>query len=102
MHSAPMRAGRTRQPVRGGAGMGGAARASADTGGGCASGTDIAELSRGRLVEGVAGVVAEDVLERARPGGQRGLELLRGAGGADGAAVHQGDPVAVLVGLVHV
>src|SRR5579884_1961405 len=130
MQSATMRAGSTRQPVRGGGGgeamsvadavaagaltagavtadvasadTASADAASADTGGCGARGTDIAELSRGRLVKGVAGVVAEDVFERARAGRQRGLELLRRAGGPDGAAVHERDPVAELVGLVHV
>src|SRR5581483_3914441 len=125
MQSATMRAGRTRQPVRGAgggeamsvadevtaeAGMAEAVTAdavsgdaaSADTGGCGARGTDIAELSRGRLIKGVAGVVAEDVFERARAGRQRGLELLRRAGGPDRAAVHERDPVAELVGLVHV
>ena len=61
------------------------------------------------VVEAAAGDVAEDVLQRRQPVRRRGgprrsapPEFVGGAEGADAAAVHQGDPVAVLVGLVHV
>src|SRR5487761_81960 len=53
------------------------------------------------LVQGVAGVVAEDVVERGlvtEPSPQRS----RSPGDADLGPVHQRDPVAVGVGLVHV
>jgi hypothetical protein len=71
---------------------------------------NIAEISC-LVVETAARHVAEDVLQRGRHvgGHTRGAaagpeslpELGRGAEGPDPAAVHQGGPVAVLVGLVH-
>src|SRR5512142_2551079 len=67
--------------------------------GGAASGTDIAESSR---VEIITGVRPEHVVE-ALPGAvEPGHELGRGTEGTDPPPVHERDPVAVLLGLVHV
>src|SRR3954465_7530332 len=76
------------------------AATSAEADGGAGGAADIAQAS-GFVVGQVAGVVAEDVVERgARP--ERRLELGGGADPAQPAAVHERDPLAELVGLVHV
>src|SRR5882762_10473796 len=73
---------------------------SAQAAGGAAAGADIAQPSL-RVSETVAGVVPEHVLQ-AGSGPEAVLQLLRRAGGPDGAVMHQRDPVAELVGLLHV
>src|SRR6185312_5925019 len=73
---------------------------SAEATGGAAGSTDIAHVSLLGRGEGVAGVAAEDVVERGR-GADRALEVGRCAQRADPTAVHERDPVAVLVGLLH-
>src|ERR1700760_5018737 len=81
----------------------GTVRSTEATGGGPAS-ADIADASLPGVVVGVqraAGVVAEHLVQ-GRVVAQGLLELVRGAGGADVAQVHERDPVAVDVGLVHV
>src|SRR5262249_62342542 len=55
----------------------------------------------GIVVQRPAGVMTEHAVEGGSPA-QPGLELGRGAGGAEGAVVHERDPVAVQVGLLHV
>jgi len=66
-----------------------------------ASTTTTAASLPGVFVERAAGVVAEHVVQRgAAP--ERGLEHARGTRGLDRARVHERDPVAVGVGLVHV
>src|ERR1700761_637033 len=72
-------------------------------GGGPAS-TDIADASLPGVVvvvQRAAGVVAEHLVQ-GHVVTQRFLELVRRAGGADVAGVHQRGAVAVDVGLVHV
>src|SRR6202012_5021480 len=78
-------------------------RRSAEAAGGPAGATDTADPSLLRLtvVQFAAGVMAEHLVQ-GRAVGQRRLELIRGAGGADVPQVHERDPVAVDVGLVHV
>src|SRR6478672_2098304 len=90
-----MRDTRSRTPVR--------LRRSAQTAGGSTSCSDTAQpsLLALDLVERLAGVVTEDVLEAGTlPSG--GLELVGGAEGAQGPAVHEGDAVAQRVRLLHV
>src|SRR5690348_6390976 len=75
-----------------------------DAAGGAASCPDIAKPPS---IQRVAGVPAEDrvqVVARAivDRGGQPADELGRRTERADGAPVHQGDPVAVLLGFLHV
>src|ERR1700733_7125033 len=74
----------------------------AETAGGTPGAADVTDASLlGVVVERAAGVVAEHVVQRG-PGTERGLEHAGGTGGADRARVHERDPVAVGVGLVHV
>src|SRR5205814_4058613 len=63
---------------------------------GPASGADVTEPS---CLQVVAGVGAEHVVQRAAA--DRGDQLLGGTLGADPAAVHERDPVAVLLRLLH-
>src|SRR5215470_17725977 len=93
---------RRRTPARGGsAGSPGqpGGSGSAEAAGGAPGAADVTDASLlGLVVQRPAGVVAEHVVQRG-PLAQPGLELGRGAGGAQGAVVHQRDPVAVEVGL---
>src|SRR6185437_8444360 len=75
---------------------------SAEAAGGAPGAAYVTDASLLRVVvEGAAGVVPEHVVQRgAVP--ERGLELARGSCGPDQACVHERDPVAVGVGLVHV
>src|SRR3954468_9046308 len=66
---------------------------------GTASGTDIAEPSR---IQVVAGVGTEHVIEALACPVQAGDEFARGTRRPDASPVHERDPVAVLLGLVHV
>src|SRR5919107_3242444 len=94
-----MRAKSTRtKPAAAAAGAG--PRASAEADGGAAGAADIAQAS-GFFGGQVAGVVAEDVVERGARS-ERRLELGGRADRAQPAAVHERDPLAQLVGLVHV
>src|SRR3981081_3137836 len=99
-HMAQTLAGSTRHI--GGARRPTAPAASPEAAGSPASGTDIAEASRGCFLERVTGVGAEDVIERGPVVIEAGFEMLRGAQGACPATVHERDAVAVAVGLVHV
>src|SRR5215469_14258169 len=75
---------------------------SAEAAGGAPGATDVTDASPlGVVVERAAGVVAEHVVQRG-PGPEHGLQHPGGAGGADRARVHERDPVAVGVRLVHV
>src|SRR5262252_8062937 len=95
--SVAIRLARRRTPARGAGGSGSAEAAS-----GAPRAADVTDASLlGFVVQGAAGVVAEHVVQRG-PLARPGLELGRGAGGAQGAVVHQRDPVAVQVGLFHV
>src|SRR5579862_9615953 len=98
-HKVPIRLARRRSAVTGSSWMTGS---SAEAAGGAPGAAYVTDASFFRcLVQGVAGVVTEHVVERralAEPGAQVGGP----AGGADRGAVHQRDPVAVRVGLVHV
>src|SRR4051794_11026197 len=93
-----MRAKSTRTKPTAAAGAG--ARVSAEADGGAAGAADIAQAS-GFVVGQVARVVAEDVVERGARA-ERRLELGGRAAGAQSPAVHERDPLAELVGLVHV
>ncbi|MCA2223157.1 hypothetical protein [Nonomuraea aurantiaca] len=78
----------------------------AESSGSGAGTSDIAELPSS-VAEAAAGDVTEDVLQRggravAEAGAQVVGELLRCAERPYAALVHERDPVAVLVGLVHV
>src|SRR5579884_4424129 len=53
-------------------------------------------------LDGAAGVVLEDVVEGGIRSSERSLQLLRCADGRDPPQVHHRDPVAQLLGLVHV
>src|ERR1700742_1320468 len=77
--------------------------ASTDTAGNLSAGTDFAERVGllGLLGQVGRGVVPEDVFQR-RAGGHGRLELRRCSDGAQGAVVHQRDPVTQRVGLLHV
>src|SRR5438094_78076 len=93
MHIATTRDGSSRQVGRGGS-------RSAEAAGSAAGAAGIAE-SVSWFVELVAGVGAEHLFQgRARL--ETGLELRGGAQGPYAAPVHERDPVAVLVGLIHV
>src|SRR6476469_280820 len=83
------------------AGDGARVAGSAHAAGGPPSATDSTETSLLLGLEEAAGVVAEDVLE-AGVGPQRGLQLVGGADGAQPPLVHEADPVAECVGLLHV
>src|SRR5215475_11201703 len=77
-------------------------RGSAEAAGGAPGAADVTDASLlGIVVQRPAGVVTEHVVKGCSLA-QPGLELGRGAGGANGAVVHEGDPVAVQVGLFHV
>src|SRR5215469_2191936 len=71
---------------------------SAETAGSAPGAADVTDASLIVVVESVAGVAAEHVVQRCVLA-QRGLELLRGPGGPGRAAVHEREPVAVQVGL---
>src|ERR1700733_3117613 len=73
---------------------------SAQSAGGAPGAAYVTDSSLGDL-EGVAGVVPEHVVERNLVTQSR-LEIGVTALGPDGALVHERDPVAVEVGLVHV
>src|SRR4051812_21111125 len=92
MHIATTRAGRRRQVIQDGG--------SAEPAGGTAGAARVTEVVSW-FVELVAGVGAEHLLE-SRPGLEPRLQFRRCAERPDPASVHEGDPVAVLVGLVHV
>src|SRR5580704_18264163 len=62
---------------------------------------DVTDSSLVGVVEGVAGVVTEHGVQRGLAA-QFGLEVRRGSGSPQRAAVHQRDAVAVQVRLVHV
>src|SRR5215472_4048416 len=103
--SVTTRLARRRTPARGGsAGSPGhpGGRGSAEAASGAPGAADVTDASLlGIVVQRPAGVMTEHVVK----GGsltQSGLELGRGAGGAEGAVVHERDPVAVQVGLIHV
>src|SRR5436190_683857 len=66
---------------------------------GAASCPDIAESFRTQVVTGVG---TEHVVEARRTLAQPGDQLVRRAQGPDPAPVHERDPVAVLLGLLHV
>src|SRR5215468_261750 len=75
---------------------------SAEAAGGAPGAADLTDASLlGIVVQRPAGVMTEHVVERGSLA-QPSLELGRGAGGPDGAVVHERDPVAVQVGLLHV
>src|SRR5580658_8438424 len=90
-HRVRMRLNSRRTPDRG---------RSAQPAGGAPGAAYVTYSSRTDL-EGVSGVMPEHV-DQGDAGAQSRLELGRGALGADAALVHQRDPVAVGVGLVHV
>src|SRR5271156_5542188 len=90
-HRVTIRLPSRRRPARG---------VSAQSAGGAPGAAYVTDSSLGDL-EGVAGVVSEHVVERDL-GTQRHLEVTGRALGPDGALVHERDPVAVEVGLVHV
>src|SRR5258708_30454361 len=75
---------------------------SAETRGGAPGAADVTDASLLCFgIEGATGVVAEHVVQRG-PAAQHGLEHARGTGDADRPGVHERDPVAVGIGLVHV
>src|SRR5215472_12528776 len=80
----------------------GSAAGLAKAAGGAPGAADVTDSSRlGVVVQGAAGVAAEHVVQRGA-GTQGRLEQAGGAGRTDRAGVHERDPVAVGVGLVHV
>src|SRR5947208_1241925 len=96
---------RRRRPARGGS-AGSPSRpgwsGSAEAAGGAPGAADVTDASLlGIVVQRPAGVMAEHVVKRCSLA-EPGLQLVRGAGGAEGAVVHERDPVAVQVGLLHV
>src|SRR5215472_12416079 len=75
---------------------------SAEATGGTPGAADVTDAPPFRVrVERAAGVVAEYVVQRG-PAAEHGLQHRGGACGADRARVHERDPVAVGVRLVHV
>src|SRR5690348_15926639 len=103
--SVAIRLTRRRAPASGGsAGSPGhpGGRGSAEAASGAPGAADVTDASLfGIVVQRPAGVMTEHVIKGGPPA-QPGLELGRSAGGADGAVVHERDPVAVQVGLFHV
>src|SRR6202042_1669641 len=100
-HSVTMRLA-SRRSTAGGVSAGSPSAGLAETAGGTPGAANVTDASLlGVVVERAAGVVAEYVVQRG-PGAEHGLEHARGAGGPDRARVHERDPVAVGVGLVHV
>src|SRR6476620_1119440 len=92
----------SRRSAAGGVSASGTASGSAEAAGSAPGTADIADPSLlGPVVQHPAGVVAEHVVQGGAAAQGR-LQLGGGAGGPDPPGVHQRDPVAVGIGLVHI